>query len=194
MISLAQTRTLGGIGSILILLSAIPQGGAILGIVGFILVLIAVKYISDDLADRSIFHNMLVSVILAIAGIIIGAVFIITSLFTSFGASMYGQPFNPSMFAGPRMAGFLAMFFIALVVIWIFYIVSAIYLRRSYRAIAQELKINMFNTVALLYLIGAVLSIVLVGFFIIYIAEILQVVAFFSIPEQAPQVSGTQPV
>jgi uncharacterized membrane protein len=44
----------------------------------------------------------------------------------------------------------------------------------------------MFQTTGLLYLIGAALTIILVGFLILLIAEILQIVAFFSIPEQLP--------
>lgn len=191
--SLDQAKTLGGVGSILILLSIVPSAGVILGIVGLILVLVAVKYISDDMADKTIFNNMLISVILAIAGIVVGAIFVIAGMFTFFGGYM-GPPFEPSRFMNPRMYSFFGTLFAALIVIWIFYIVSAIFLRRSYSAIARELKISMFDTVALLYLVGAVLSIVLVGFIIIYVAEILQIVAFFSIPEKTLQPAQVQPV
>jgi len=50
----------------------------------------------------------------------------------------------------------------------------------------------MFHTAALLYLIGAAL-IILFGlwFIILFVAEILGIVAFFSIPDQVPQ--PTQP-
>jgi len=64
--------------------------------------------------------------------------------------------------------------------------VSAIFLRRSYERIGVRLNVNMFQTTGLVYLIGAALTIVLVGFLILLIAEILQIVAFFSIPEQLP--------
>ena len=183
--SLAQARILGGAGSVLILLSIVPQAGMVLGLVGFILVLLAVKYISDEMADRSIFNNMLIAVVLTIAGIVVGTIFVFAGLFTFFGELIV----NPSAraFIGPRVFSFLATLFAALIIIWIFYIVSAIFLRKSYRTIASELNIGMFDTVALLYLIGAVLSIVLVGFIIIYVAEILQVAAFSSISEKAVQ-------
>lgn len=186
--SLAQARTLGGIGSILILLSIVPIAGIVLFIVGFIMVLLAVKYISETVEDKTIFNNTLIAVILAIAGMIAGlAVAVAGKLFPFFREfrPMYGQ----SMFVEPGMYTFLATFIIALVILWIFYIGSAIFLRKSYRTIASKLNISMFDTAALLYLIGAVLSIVLVGFIVIYVAEILQTVAFFSIVEKEQQPS-----
>jgi uncharacterized membrane protein len=64
--TLSQAKTLGGIGSILILLSIVPYAGIIFSVVGFILVLVAVKDISDALADKSIFNNMIIAVILSI--------------------------------------------------------------------------------------------------------------------------------
>ncbi|VVB87826.1 Uncharacterised protein [uncultured archaeon] len=59
MSSLAQAKTLGEIGSILVLLAIIPFAGRAIGLVGLVLILVSVKYISDALADRSIFNNML---------------------------------------------------------------------------------------------------------------------------------------
>src|SRR2546425_241394 len=93
MASLSQAKTLGGVGSILVLLGAIPNIGFVLAIVGFILILIAVKNVSESVNEPAIFNDMI---------------------------------------------------------------------------------------------IGAALTIVLVGFLILLIAEILQIVAFFSIPEQLP--------
>ncbi len=185
MVSLAQAKTLGGIGSILVLLSIIPRAGGLLALVGLVLILVAVKYISDALEDKSIFNNMLISLILAIAGIIVGILFAAAVLISSFG-EWRGEP---SMIMGPRFYTILPALLLAIAPIWIFYIVSAIYLRKSYDTIASKLNIDIFRTAALVYLIGAVLSIVLIGFFLIFVAEILQAVAFFSIPEKEIQPS-----
>ena len=73
MASLSQAKSLGAVGSILVVLTAVPSVGALLGIVGFILMLVAIKNISEVVGDRSIFNNMLVAVGLAIAGIVVGA-------------------------------------------------------------------------------------------------------------------------
>ncbi len=191
MSSLSQAKTLGGIGSILVLLSMIPYAGGVLGLVGFVLILVAVKYISDALTDKSIFSNMLVSVILAIIGLIVGILFAAAILFSYFGG--FRAPPDPSMFMGPHIYTFLKTLLLAIAPIWVFSIASAIFLRRSYDTIASKLKISMFSTAAVLFLIGAVLAIVLIGFIIIFVAEILQAVAFFSIPEQVPQPSQSAP-
>lgn len=179
--------SLGGIGSILVLLSVVPQAGIFLGLIGFILILVAVRSISDEVADRSIFNNALIAVILIFAGAIVGAAVVFAYLLRFIGGVLISPPPDPSGLIGPGIFSLFAAIFAALVLIWIFYIASAIFLRRSYRTIASRLNTGMFDTVALLYLIGAVLTIVLVGFVIIYISQILQVVAFFSIPERVSQ-------
>ena len=181
---LGEAKIFGGIGSILIILSAIPYGGFVIGIAGFVLVLIAVKYISDYLNDQKIFNNMLIAVILAIVGIVVAYMLIFGYFVASFlnlGSMLQGTA------TGPAMGFFttaLLVILLSIVTAWIFMLISALFIRRSYIAIADKLGISLFNTVALLYLIGSALTIVLVGFIIIFIAEILQAVAFFSIEEQ----------
>ncbi len=61
MATLGEAKILGGVGAILLLVPFV-------NLVGWILVLIAVKYISDITRDRSVFDNMLYAVILAIIG------------------------------------------------------------------------------------------------------------------------------
>ncbi len=184
--SLEQAKTLGGIGSILMLLGIVPFAGVVLFIVGFIMVLVAVKYISENVEDKTIFNNMLIAVILAIIGIIVGAVLFVGMLFPYFRE--FRGAYYPWMME-PRMYPFYATIIIALVIVWVFSIVSAIFLRKSYTAVAAKLNIKMFDTAALLYLIGAVLTIIVVGIIVIYVAEILQTVAFFSIVEKPQQLS-----
>jgi uncharacterized membrane protein len=191
--SLSQAKTLGGIGSILSLLGVVPDAGPALGIVGLVLMLIAVKYISDTLNNKSVFNNAIISIVAAIAGIVAGVVVGFVGVLSFFGPGMFqgnmmpGQ-FQPSdfmsmNFLGPILAG--------LVIIWIAFIISAVFLKKSFDFIASGLNVKMFGTAALLYLIGAVLTIVLVGFLLICIASILEVVAFFSIPENPPQAAPT---
>src|SRR5881398_1515805 len=85
MASLGQAKTLGGVGSILVLLSPIPTAGAVLSIVGFIMILIAVKYIADILGDQKIFNNMIIAVILAIIGIVVGVVVVLCAVYSLIG-------------------------------------------------------------------------------------------------------------
>jgi hypothetical protein len=68
MASLSQAKTLGGVGSILVLLGAVPSVGFILAIVGFIMILVAVKNVSETLSEPKIFNDMIISVLMAIIG------------------------------------------------------------------------------------------------------------------------------
>ncbi len=184
MASLSQAKTLGGVGSILVLLGAIPNVGFVLAIVGFILILVAVKNVSGSVNEPSIFNDMIIAVILAIVGLVVFGVIVIVAFFSFFNFRQFGTVTPGTV--PTSVLGAIGLLIVGLVVVWVFYLVSAIFLRRSYERIGMRLNVNMFQTTGLLYLIGAALTIILVGFLILLIAEILQIVAFFSIPEQLP--------
>ena len=177
MASLAQAKTLGGIGSILIILSIIPYAGAVLGIIGWILTLVAIKYISDVLQDRSIFNNAIISVILAIVGVAIAGLVIAGAIFGLIGIGGVTHPASSGVF------GFVATIIVGLLALWVIAIIAAYFLRKSYDTVSTRLNVGMFRTGALIYFIGAILTIILIGFLLIFLAEILFIVAFFSIPE-----------
>jgi len=177
MTTLSQARTLGGVGSILALLAIVPLAGPILSIIGFVLVLIAVKYISDAVGDPSIFKNYLIAVILSIVGMAV----ISLSGFAAYPALI------PSMAGRPeRLLNVFSLSVIgALIAVWILSIISAIFIRRSFNSIASAVGVKMFSTAALLYLIGAILMIAFgIGGIISFIALILQIIAFFQIPAE----------
>jgi uncharacterized membrane protein len=167
---LGEAKTLGGVGSILLLIPGVS-------IVGYILVLIAGKYVSDELNDRSIFDNMLYAVIAGIVGVAIGAAVLFT-----------GAAFAVFTLGLSALLGVVA----GLVVIWVFLIISAVFIRRAFNTMATRLNVNSFKTAATLYFIGALLTIVLVGFVILFVAYIFQIIAFFSIHE-VPQPMQAQP-
>lgn len=194
--TLSQAKTLGGIGSLLLVLSVMPLAGPVLGIVGLVLTLIAVKYVSDILNNKPVFNNALMSVIAGMVGIVIGVLVGAVGVMSVFGPGIFqgnvspGMQFQPSdfmsmSFLGPIIAG--------LAIIWVSTIVFAVFLKRSFDVIASSLNVKMFATAALLYLIGAVLVIVFVGIILIFVAAILQTVAFFSLPENPPQTTPTTP-
>jgi uncharacterized membrane protein len=164
MSKLSDAKLLGGIGSIL---QIIP----FLSIVGYILTLIAVKYVSDEVQDSSIFTNMLYAVITGIIGVLIGA-----SVFF-FGAM--GSVLTGGMSAITGGIAFLA-------VVWIALIISSLFIRRAFDSMASKLGVGTFRTAGTMYFIGAILTIILVGFLLLFVAFILQVVAFFSINEMRP--------
>lgn len=195
MATLAQAKTFGGVGSILVLLTAVPSIGAVLGIAGFVLTLIAVKYISDVVQDKSIFDNMLISIILAIAGVVVGTLVILGSVFRFLGLhNAFVPDFNPANVPTGDWIGLAASVIVGLAAIWALLVVSAVFLRRSYSTIATKLNVGMFGTAGTIYLIGAATTILAVGFILLFVAQILLAVAFFSIEERAPGATQVQPV
>ena len=164
MSKLGDAKTLGGIGAILLLIPGIS-------IVGYVLILIATKYVSDELGDKSIFDNMLYAVIAGIVGVAAAAFIIFT-----------GAAFSAATFSGSAIAGAI----VGLAIAWIALIVSSIFIRRSYNAMATKLNISTFRTAGTLYFIGAILTIILVGLIVLLIAAIVQIIAFFAIPDTVP--------
>ena len=133
MASLSQAKTIGGVGSILLLLGIVPAAGPVLVIAGFVLVLIAVKYISDTANDKSIFNNGLISIVAGIAGVIVGIVVGIAGVLSFFGPGMFQGNMSPGQF---RPGDFMNMNFLGpiiagLVIVWIAIMISAVFLITS---------------------------------------------------------------
>jgi len=131
--TLSQAKTLGGVGSILVFIPFVS-------IVGYILVIIAVKDISDDLHDSAIFNNLVIAAVTGIVGALAGGFIFV------FGAITAAATFT--------VTGFLGLI-TGLLVVWIALIISAIFLKRSYDTMGQKLGVGMFKTAATLYLVGA---------------------------------------
>jgi len=75
---------------------------------------------------------------------------------------------------------------LALIIGWIFILISALYLKKSYYSIAKYTKVHLFRTTGLVYFIGAITLIFVVGVFVIFIAKILEIIAFYSLPRKLP--------
>jgi uncharacterized membrane protein len=162
--TLRDAKLFGGIGSILMLF--IP-------IVGQILVILAAKYISDVTKDESIFKNVLYAMIFTIIGGIVSVTVFYGALFTAI--------IIPGNFFA-ILTGILLFLFI----LFVFYLLGAIFLKRGFDRIAELFNVGYFRTAALLYLIGAILTIILIGVIVVFIAIIFMIIAFFSLPEQLP--------
>jgi len=176
--SLSSAKTLGGVGGILVFLPG-------LSLVGWVLILLATKEISESVQDKTIFDDTLLAAVTAIIGAVIGTVLFVAFLFSFPRASVGFFAFGSLALSLP--------FLVILGTFWVFTIISAIFLKRSYEKISQRLNVSPFATAGSLYLIGAALTIILVGFLILLIAQIFQVVAYFSIQDRPPTSGWSQP-
>lgn len=205
--TLESSKNLGGIGALLIVIGGLaffgyPYGG-LLSLVGVILLLIGLKGMSDYYKEGGIFSNGLYAVIVSIVG---GVVFVAVLVWTILTAIAQlgitdwtdwvtriqqntGDFTAVWNLVSPIVAGVLVSF----VVLYVFVIIAAILYRRSLNKLAEKSAVGMFKTAGLLLLIGAVLTIILVGFILIWIAFILITVAFFSVKSSSPPPSPSTP-
>jgi uncharacterized membrane protein len=174
-VSLESSKTLGGIGAILL---AIP----FLSLVGIVLVLIAMKGVSEYYEDEGIFKNALYGFVFGFIGVIALVIFIV--LFVVGFATI-----SPIPVAIPY-AGF-AFVIVVLIVQYVFSIISAIFYKRSLESLATKSKENIFSTSGVILVVGAIIPII--GEILKFISWILAAVGFFSIKELKQTPTESEP-
>jgi len=209
--TLDSSKTLGGIGAILLFIGVITFFAqpllAILGLIGIILVLVAMHDLANYYKESGIFNNALYGFIAGIVGIVVTGItfvylFFYTSVLTDFLYKIYpgwngdlstlsGLTPNTSNISLSDAAPILEAFFLVLVVFWIFSIIAAFFARRSLKALSAKANVGLFSTAALLLLIGGFLAIAFIGFILMWIALLLIAIAFFQIKPQPEQPVAT---
>jgi uncharacterized membrane protein len=166
-VSLESNKTLGGVGAILL---AIP----FLNLIGIILVLIAMKGMTDYYKDEDIFRNALYGFIFGFVGVV-ALIAVILMLVLGFAT------ISPVVTPSPATASFVgvSLFLIAFIILYVFSLIGAIFYKKSLDALSNNSGERMFNTAGLILLIGA--AIPLVGEILKFVAWILVAVGFFSI-------------
>ncbi|KYK27785.1 hypothetical protein AYK20_02055 [Thermoplasmatales archaeon SG8-52-1] len=192
MSSLINAKIMGGIGAILILIGGfIPYGGPIVSILGLVLLFIAVKTISELTKDKDIFSNYLMHFIFGIL-IIVAIVVIMLIAFGAAGgftwiSSLENADISDFESFWSYFSDIIGGCVVALIVGWILSIIAAIYLRRSYNSIAKHTKVSLFKTTGTVYFVGAITTIVLIGFLILLVARIIEIIAYLSLPDKLPE-------
>jgi len=207
--TLESRKTLGGVGALLMVIACIPFVGAytgVLGLIGLILVMIALKGLSDHYNDAGIFNNALYGFIMAIIGgvvfvtvVVVAAVGLLTDL--GIEVANWGDPAAfqsidwENLVTLDILLPYIAAIIGSLVLLFVFVVVAAIFLRRSLTTLSEKTGVGLFGTTGLLTLIGAILTIIGVGFILLWVALILLIVAFFSIKPTTtqPPVAPPQP-
>ncbi len=190
-VNFEYAKTLTGEGSVLLLLSLVPYVGWVLGIVGVVLLLRGVKELSSYYQDEKIYQNALTGVKFYIVAIVAAAVSIAAVTIGVWSATGFDftKVFVPTLGFGVSLAAFLA----GLVVAFVFYILASSHLRRTFHTLAEKSGEASFTTAGTLLWIGALLSIILVGFLLIFIAWIFAIIGFFTMKSRQYQQYNPQP-
>ncbi|RLD14557.1 MAG: hypothetical protein DRI28_03225 [Caldiserica bacterium] len=163
-----DAKLMGGIGSILALLSFIPKAGWIISLVGFILVIIAIKKITDATNRDDVFNDYLKGAIINIVGSIIiafvGGAFVLMAIMRRHGGVAIGV-------------------IVAFVIAWIVMIVGTYFMKKGLVGLSEVTGEKNFATAGNLFFWGAILLIIAVGGIVSLVGSIFQIIAFFSLPD-----------
>jgi uncharacterized membrane protein len=202
-VSIETSKTLGGVGAILMFIGIIPviSTYGVIELIGLILVMVALYNLASYYTERGIFNNALYGLIAGIVGgvVAVGTIFItvLTSL-TTFIETIYpdwngdwsalsGLTPDPSNITFEAIGPILTGIFATLIILWVFAIIATFFVRRSLISLSAKSGVGLFSTAGLLMLIGAVLIIAIgIGLLLIWIGALILAIAFFSLkPQQA---------
>jgi uncharacterized membrane protein len=165
---------MAGIGALLLVIGSFVP---FLSLVGIILLLLGLRDLAQHYNDNSIFQNSLYALIFGLIGIVAAGVVLVSFFLSGFSGGSLGW------------TGLILVLFVA----FIFYVLMAVYFRRTFDSLADKSGQGMFKTAGLLLLIGAILTIVIIGLVLIFVAWILATVAFFQMTPAAALQPSTPP-
>ncbi len=194
-----SSKYLSAVGALLIVIGAVAgfviSFSGILSLVGIILVLIGVKGLANFYKEQGIFNNTLYSIITIVVGCVVSIGVIaasavaaladlgvnwaniedwanigtdVANVFTDFDLGVIGA--------------LLGALLIGLVILWVVFIISMYFLRKSMNQLSEKSGVGMFGTAGLLVLIGAVIP--GIGLLLIWIGFILATAAFFQMKKE----------
>lgn len=186
--SFEHSKTLAGVGAILLLFGLVPYAGWVLAIIGVVLLVIGVKELSSYYQDERVYQNTLAGVKFYVVAVVAAAAAIVAIMIgiasaTDWKFTNFPTSFVPTVGFGIGVAALLA----GLVIAFVFYILAASHLKRVFDSLAQKSGEASFATAGTLLWLGAILTIVLVGLVLIFVAWIFATVGFFSMKSRQYQ-------
>jgi uncharacterized membrane protein len=198
------SRILGGVGALLMFIGVMPYINyfGVIELVGLILVMVALYNLAGHYMERGIFNNALYGLILGIVGGVVAIAVVIITVLTSLTDFLYtifpdwngdwaalsGLTPDTSNITLDSITPFLTGIIVMFIVLWVFSILAAFFVRRSLGTLSAKSGVGLFSTAGLLLLIGAVLIIVFgIGLILIWISALLLAIAFFQIRPQQTQ-------
>ncbi|ADM27513.1 protein of unknown function DUF996 [Ignisphaera aggregans DSM 17230] len=173
---------------------------AFVGIVGIILVYLGISKISEAVNDAKIKNSYLIYFILSIVSLAIATIgtIILRPVLQMYAVylTLAGIARWLSTSTSPHIGTDLYTLIVIIVLFWISIFIPTVvgtwYLKKSYDLVKMYVKVEIFSVAGLLYFIGGILSIILIGIIIMFIANIIEIVAWASTPEYIETVPDPQ--
>jgi uncharacterized membrane protein len=200
-----NSKIMGGIGGILVFISFVPYTYGLLGLIGAILIIAAMKGFADYYKEEGIFNNALYSVILTIVGVVafvailfLALVDLLSTLGITIGLNTYTDLMTQlssldfTLYTNTflKFAGFV---FLDVVVLFVFALVAVLLLRKSLNVLSAKTDVHLFATTGTVLLVGAVLTIIFIGAILLWIGALMLAIAFFQIKSPPPPAAYSPP-
>ncbi len=154
-----------------LILGLVGSGHAALATIGLVIYLIGMYGLAEHYGRNELFQYALYATIGMIIAIIAAAAIIGVGVLT--GTFTHGFSISASMVIG-------------FIILYIGVLIAGKYNRDLMQALSDYGDKGLANLSAKLYWYGAILTIILVGAFLVFIAEILEVIVLATLREQAP--------
>jgi uncharacterized membrane protein len=196
--NLESSKTLGGIGAILMFAGILPTINyiGIIEIIGLILVLIALRNLANSYREAGIFRHAVYGVAVAVVGaIIVGALAVavvlsniknlVTQLYPGWNgdwSTLQGMTANTTNFDPTNIFPLIGGILVVLVITWVFAIIASFFIYRSLKQVSNKSNVGLFGTAGLILLIGAIIPII--GLILMWVSALILAIAFFTLKTQ----------
>jgi uncharacterized membrane protein len=207
-----SSKNLSGIGAILLFISPLTSPltaitAGIVGLVGFILLLIGVHSLAEYYREAGIFNNLLYGTIVGVVGGVVSVFVAVWSFIvllpdfihkiypgwtTGDWASLSNMTPDTTNLTASDLGPIIGVVFALIVVLFVVAIIVALLYRKALTQLSAKTGVGLFGTTATLLIVGAALTIVFgFGLLLIWISALLLAIAFFQIrsPTQETQYS-----
>jgi uncharacterized membrane protein len=174
----------GGVASLVLgVMGGVIPGLNLLGLVGSILVLVAVFRCAGELRRPDITRSVIISIVLTVVTFIIFFVMVGTAVIAMMASGDHSP--GAGLGAGVIVGGLLS---------WALFIAASWFWYQAMVAISEGSGVPLFKTSGLVYFIGVCTVIVFgLGLIAMLVGQVMQVVAFFNVPDEQTAASSAQP-
>jgi uncharacterized membrane protein len=180
-----KIKGLGGLGAILMFLAPLTlikmpiELFLFIEVLGLILMLISLKELANYYTAKGIFYNSMIAISVAAVG------GVVTFEVTWHSVSpIISSPFSSSNIN--VLSTYLQSIFTAILIFFVFLIITAVFARQSLSLLSKKTNVDLFSLAGTMLLAGAILSFIIVGFFLIWVGLLFLGIAFFLIGHQQP--------
>jgi len=150
---------------------------AIISLIGLILFILAMHQLSHYYKESGIFKNIVYALIVNI----VGAIFVFALFFVFITSSINSAITTPSTSILPFLNQFFFSLIALIVLAMVLGIISAAFYMRAFNKLGEKSDSDSFKAAGVLYFVGVLLSVVLVGGILVWIAWIIAAYGFHSL-------------